>query len=162
VAALWNRGSGSAPPILQTIEEAARTLGVQLRPIEIASSEAIAVGFETATTGSAEALVILPNAMFWNQRARFVALAAKNRMPAIYPEREYADDGGLLAYGANVPDNFRRAAGYVDKILKGAKPGDLPIQRPVKFEFLVNLKTANALGLSIPPSILDLADDVIE
>jgi putative ABC transport system substrate-binding protein len=165
-AVLWNRGSGSAMSMFQAIEEAARTLGVQLRPIEIASPEAIAVGFETATTGSAEALVILPNilpnAMFWNQRARFVALAAKNRMPAIYPEREYADDGGLLAYGANVPDNFRRAAGYVDKILKGAKPGDLPIQRPVKFEFLVNLKTANALGLSIPPSILDLADDVIE
>ena len=83
-------------------------------------------------------------------------------MPAIYPEREYADDGGLLAYGANVPDNFRRAAEYVDKILKGAKPGDLPIQRPVKFEFIVNLKTAQALGLSIPPSILDLADEVIE
>jgi putative ABC transport system substrate-binding protein len=148
--------------MLQAVEEAARTLGVQLGPVEIARPDAIVAGFETATTGGAEALVILPNAMFWNERARFVALAAKNRMPAIYAEREYADDGRLLAYGATVPDNFRRMAGYIDKILKGAKPGDLPIQRPVKFEFLVNLKTANALGLSIPFAILDLANEVIE
>ena len=100
--------------------------------------------------------------MFWNERARIVTLAAKHRMPAIYPEREYADDGGLLAYGANVPDNFRRAAGYVDKILKGDGPGDLPIQQPVKFELIVNLKTAKALGLTIPPAILARADEVIE
>jgi putative ABC transport system substrate-binding protein len=100
--------------------------------------------------------------MFWNQRTRIVALAAKHRMPAIYPEREYVDDGGLLSYGQDIPDNFRRAAGYVDKILKDAKPADLPIQQPTKFQLVVNLNTAKALGLTIPPAILDLADEVIE
>jgi len=160
VAELWN--PATTVPFLRVTEEAARSLGVQLRYIEIGSPDDIAGGFETAVDGGAEALVILPKAMFWNERSRIVALAAKYRMPAIYPEREYADDGGLLAYGANVPDNFRRAAGYVDKILKGAKPGDLPIQQPVKFELIVNVRTAKALSLTIPLSILDRADEVIE
>jgi putative ABC transport system substrate-binding protein len=93
---------------------------------------------------------------------RIVALAAKHRMPAIYPEREYADDGGLLAYGQDIPASFRSAATYVDKILKGAKPADLPIQLPTRFELVVNIKTAQALGLTIPPAILTRADEVIE
>jgi putative ABC transport system substrate-binding protein len=156
------RNPASAVAFLRAAEEAAHSLGVQLRSIEIGSPDGIAGGFETATAGGAEALVILPNAMFWNERAQFVALTAKTRMPAIYPEREYADDGGLLAYGANVPDNFQRAAGYVDKIFKGAKPGDLPFQQPVKFELIVNLKTAKELGLTIPPAMLARADEVIE
>jgi len=160
VAELWN--PATAVPFRRATEEAARSLGVQLRSVEISSPDDIAGGFETAVAGGAEALVILPNAMFWNERSRIVALAEKYRMPAIYPEREYADDGGLLAYGANVPDNFRRAAGYVDKILKGAKPGDLPIQQPVKFELIVNARTAKALSLTIPPAILARADEVIE
>jgi putative tryptophan/tyrosine transport system substrate-binding protein len=143
-----------AVPRLRATEEAARSLGVQLLPVEVGSPDGIASG--------AEALVIIPNAMFWNERARIVALVAQHRMPAIYPEREYADDGGLLAYGANVPDNFRRAAEYVDKIFKGAKPGNLPIQQPVKFDLIVNVKTAKALGLTIPSSILARADEVIE
>jgi putative ABC transport system substrate-binding protein len=100
--------------------------------------------------------------MFWNERGRIVTLAAQYRLPAIYEEREYANDGGLISYGRNVSENFRQAAGYVDKILKGAKPGDLPIQQPTRFELVVNLKTAQALGLTIPPSILDRADEVIE
>jgi ABC-type uncharacterized transport system substrate-binding protein len=100
--------------------------------------------------------------VFWFERARIIALAAKYRMPAAYPEREYADDGGLLAYNQNVSAQFRRAAGYVDKILKGARPADLPIQLPTKFELVVNLKTAQALGLTVPPSILARADEVIE
>ena len=89
-------------------------------------------------------------------------LVSATRLPAIYPEREYVEDGGLMAYGANIPDNFRRAASYVDRILKGANPADLPIQQPVKFDFVVNLKTAQALGLTVPPSILARADEVIE
>jgi putative ABC transport system substrate-binding protein len=147
---------------LRSTAEAAQTLGVQLHPVEIATPEAIAAGFETVIAGGAEALVVLGDAMFWNHRERIVALAAKSRIPAIYPEREFAVAGGLLAYGPNVADNFRRAAGYVDKILRGAKPADLPIQRPTKFELVVNLKTAKALGLTIPQSILARADEVIE
>jgi putative tryptophan/tyrosine transport system substrate-binding protein len=161
IAALWNPAEGSSG--LRSTEEAARTLDVQLRPVEVATPEEIAAGFEAVEASGAEALVVLPNAMFWNQRARIVALAAKHRMPAIYPERIYADDGGLLAYGRNVPDLWRSVlAGYVDKILKGAKPGDLPIQQPTKFDLIVNLKTAGTLGLTIPPSILARADEVIE
>jgi putative tryptophan/tyrosine transport system substrate-binding protein len=160
MAALWNP-SGPVS-VRRATEEAAGILGVELRTIEVAVPGEISNGFEAAAAGGAEALVVLPDAMFWNERARIVALAAKHRMPAIYPEREYADDGGLLAYGSNIPDQFRRAATYVDKILKGAKPADLPIQRPTRFEMVVNLKTAGALGLAIPQSILARADEVIE
>ena len=160
VAALWNpAGSRSQHRVT---EEAARTLGVQLRTIEVATPNEIPTGFEGAKAGRAEGLVIEPDAMFWNERARIVGLAAKYRMPAIYPEREYVDDGGLLAYGPNIPDLFRRAATYVGKVLKGAKPGDLPIDQPTRFELIVNLKTADALGLTIPPPILARADEVIE
>ena len=107
-------------------------------------------------------MVVIPDGMFYAYRRDVVALINAARLPAIYPEREYADDRGLMAYGTNVPDNFRRAADYVDRILKGAKPGDLPIQEPVKFDFVVSLKTAHELGLTIPPVILGRADEVIE
>jgi putative tryptophan/tyrosine transport system substrate-binding protein len=107
-------------------------------------------------------VVVLSDAMFWNHRQAIIALVNGARLPAMYPEREYADDGGLMAYGPSGPDNFRRAAGYVDRILKGAAPGDLPIQEPVKFDFLVNLKTARELGLTIPPATLSFTDEVIE
>jgi putative tryptophan/tyrosine transport system substrate-binding protein len=160
VAALWDPASTMSAR--RATEEAARTLGVELLTIEVATPDEIPAGFEAAAAGGAEALVVLPNAMFWNERARIVALAAQHRVPAIYPEREYVDDGGLLAYGQDIPDWFRRAATYVDKILKGAKPGNLPIERPTKFELVVNIKTASALGLTIPPAIRDLADKVIE
>ena len=160
IAALRN----PAIPVLslQATEETARALGLQLRPITVAAPDEIAAGFETAVGNGAEALVVLPDAMFWNERGRIVALAAQRRLPTIYEEREYANDGGLISYGRAVSEQFRRAAGYVDKILKGAKPGDLPIQQPVKFELIVNLKTAKELGLSIPSAILARADEVIE
>jgi putative tryptophan/tyrosine transport system substrate-binding protein len=107
-------------------------------------------------------VVVVPDGVFYNYRRDVVALINAARLPAIYPERDYADDGGLMAYGANVADNFRRAAGYVDRILKGAKPGDLPIHELVRFDFVINLKTAGELGLTIPPSILAQATEVIE
>ena len=99
---------------------------------------------------------------FWNHRATIIAVAQAARRPAIYPEREYADDGGLIAYGPNIPDSFRRAAGYVDRILRGAKPGDLPIDEPAKFDFIVNLRTARAFGFAISPDFLSAANEVIE
>jgi len=105
---------------------------------------------------------VLPDAMFWNHRVAIITLAAAARVPAVYPEREYATDGGLAAYGANIPDSFHRAAGYVDRILHGAKPGDLPIEEASKFDFVVNLRTARAFGLSLSPDFLVIANQVIE
>ena len=148
-AALWVPSFGTAG--LHATEEAAHSLGVQLSAVEIPSAAEIPTGFGAAIAAGAEALVVVPAAMFWNERTQIVGLAAKHRLPGIYPEREYTDDGGLISYGPDVRDNFRRAAGYVDQILKGANRGDLPIQQPSKFELVVNLKTAKALGLTVPP-----------
>src|SRR5262249_14449547 len=106
------------------------------------------------------ALMVVGDAVFFNQRKLIVDRAAANLLPAIYPEREYAEAGGLIAYGPSVPDNFRRAAGYVARILKGEHADDLPVQQPAKFELVINLKTAKAIGIAIPPTLL--ADDVIE
>ena len=160
IAALWN----PAMPVLtlRATEEAARTLGLELRTVEVGAPDEITAGFEAAVGAGAEALVVLPDVMFAHERARIIALAAQHRLPAIYEDREYAIDGGLLTYGRDVLEQFRLAAGYVDKILKGAKPADLPIQQPTRFQLVVNLKAAKALGLTIPPAILDLADEVIE
>ena len=114
------------------------------------------------TRARAGALTVLASAMFFSERRRLVDLAAKNRLPAVYPSREFVDAGGLMSYGPNLADLYRRAATYVDKILKGAKPADLPVEQPTKFELVINLKTAKALGLTIPQSVLGRADQVIE
>jgi putative tryptophan/tyrosine transport system substrate-binding protein len=143
-------------------EEAARSVGLTVVPVEVASPAALRALYPDTLGKPGRPLVVVSDAMFWNHRREIVALAAAARVPALYPEREYADDGGLMAYGPSVPDNFRRAASYVDRILRGQKPGDLPIQEPVKFDFVVNLKTAKALGISLPPLILAQADEVIE
>jgi putative ABC transport system substrate-binding protein len=161
VAVFWNPAAAPSSQVRGT-EVAARELGVRLQPIEITTADQIASGFDTALTGEAEGLIVINDAMFWNERVQIVALAARSRLPAIYPEREYADDGGVLVYGPNVPDNFRRAAAYIDKTLKGAKPGDLPIEQPVKFEFIINRKAGNALGWTVPSTLLVRADEVIE
>jgi putative tryptophan/tyrosine transport system substrate-binding protein len=117
--------------------------------------------FSDMTRGRAGALTVLTGTMLFHERRRLVDLAAKNRLPAMYPWRDGVDAGGLMAYGAHLPDLHRRAATHVDKILKGAKPGDLPVEQPTKFEFVINLKTAKALGLTIPQSILARADEII-
>jgi putative ABC transport system substrate-binding protein len=145
----------------EQIETAARSMGLgNVQRVEAESAAALrALG--PAVFSVADGVIVLPSGMFYNFHRDVVALVNAAGLPAIYPEREYADDGGLMAYGANVPDNFRRAADYVDRILKGTKPGDLPIQEPVKFDFVVNLNTAHALGLTIPPVVLDRATEVI-
>ena len=162
VTALVNPSAPSSKLAFEQTETAARSLGLgNVRRVEAESAVALRALRPEVFSG-ADAVVVVPNGTFYNFRRDVVALLNEARLPAIYPEREYADDGGLMAYGANVPDNFRRVADYVDRVLKGAKPGDLPIQEPVKFDFVVNLKTAKALGLTIPPAMLDLADEVIE
>ena len=161
VSALVNPANRTSKYFEQT-ETAARALGLgNLRRVE-AESAAVLHTLRPAVFSGADAVIVLPDGVFYHFRQDVVALVNEAHLPAIYPEREYADDGGLMAYGANVPDNFRRAADYVDRILKGAKPGDLPIQEPVKFDFVVNLRTAKDLGLTIPPLILARADEVIE
>jgi putative ABC transport system substrate-binding protein len=118
--------------------------------------------FRTAVREQADAMYVLPSPTFSHHRARLAELAVKHRLPGIYEDKGYVEAGGLMAYGPDFPDLFRRSASYVDRIFKGAKPGDLPIEQPTKFEFVVNLKTAKALGLTIPPSLLQRADQVIE
>jgi len=141
---------------------AARALGVQLQVVEAQSPAEFDRAFSDMTRARAGALAVLPSPMFTSERERLVDLAAKNRLPTMFPYSEFVDAGGLMAYGANLADLSRRAAAYVDKILKGAKPGDLPVEEPTKFELVINLKTAKALGLTIPPSLLQRADHIIE
>jgi putative ABC transport system substrate-binding protein len=165
VAVLWQPGAGSersAKDILKGAEVAARALGVQPQFVETREPADLDRAFSDMTRARAGALTMLPGNMFINEQRRLVDLAAKSRLPALYPVREFVDAGGLMAYGPNLADLFRRAATYVDKILKGAKPADLPVEQPTTFELVINLKTAKALGLTIPRSVLARADQVIE
>jgi putative ABC transport system substrate-binding protein len=165
VAVLWLPGAlgeRTDKDMLTGVEVAARALGVRVQFVEARGPADFDRAFSDMTRAHAGALTVLPSNMFLRERRRLVDLAAKNRLPAVYTSREFVDAGGLMAYGANLADSFRRAATYVDKILKGAKPGDLPVEQPTKFELVINLKTAKALGLTIPPSLLGRADQVIE
>jgi putative ABC transport system substrate-binding protein len=163
VAVLWQPGhfgGRTETDMLKGAEVAARALGVRLQFVEARGPVDFDRAFSEMTKARADALIVLP--VLFDERRRIVDLAAKNRLPAVYPLREYVDAGGLMAYGASLTDLFRRAATYVDKILKGAKPADLPVEQPTKFELVINLKTAKALGLTIPPTLLARADEVIE
>ena len=165
VAVLWQPGGlgeRTEKDQLKEADVAARALGVRLQFVEARGPADIDRAFSDMTRARAGALTVLTGAMFFIERRRLVDLAAQNRLPAVYPWREGVDVGGLMAYGPNIPDLSRRAATYVDKILKGAKPGDLPVEQPTKFELVISLKTAKALGLTIPPSLLQRADQVIE
>ena len=148
--------------MLKKAEVAARALGVRLQFVEARGPADFERAFSDMTRERASALTVRPAPMFVSERRRLVDLAAKYRLPAVYPWREFVDADGLMAYGPNLADLYRRAAPYVDKILKGAKPGDLPVEQPTKFELVINLKTAKALGLTIPPSLLQRADQVLE
>ena len=148
--------------MLQGAEAAARALGVRLQFVKAHGSADFDRAFLDVTRARAGALAVWGGAIFNSERRRLVDLSAKHRLPTVYPSRDFVDGGGLMAYGANLADLFRRAATYVDKILKGTKPGDLPVEQPTKFELVINLKTAKALGLTIPPSLLARADQIIE
>ena len=162
VAVLQNAGNPVSPDELREIEAAARVLGLQLHVLAVRHPDELDSVFAAMTREGAEALLMQGDAVFWYHRTRVVALAAQHRLPAVFDAREFADAGGLMTYGASVPDSHRRAAVYVDKILKGTKPADLPVERPMKFEFVINLKTAKALGVTIPPALLFQADEVIQ
>jgi putative ABC transport system substrate-binding protein len=165
VAVLWHPGflpERTERDRLKGAEAAARSLGVRLQFVEARGPADFDRAFSDMTRARAGALTVFASNMFFGERRRLVDLAAKNRLPAVYSLREYVDAGGLMAYGPNAADLFRRAAVYVDKILKGAKPGDLPVEQPTKLELVINLKTAKALGLTIPPSVLGRADEVIQ
>ena len=165
VAVLWHPGAFSEPTIremLNEVAQAAGTLGVQLQLVEVRSADEFDHAFTTMVGARAEALFQFPSTLFFNERRRIVDLAARHRLPAMFNAREFVQLGGLIAYGANLAELNRRAAAYVDKILKGAKPFDLPIEQPTKFELFINLKTAKALGLAVPDRLLVGADEVIE
>ena len=155
-------GERTDKDMLTGAEVAARALGVRLQFVEARSADEFAKAFSDMSSARAAALTVLPSNRFLRERRRLVDLAAKNRLPAVYTSREFVDAGGLMSYGASPTDSSRRAATYVDKILKGAKPGDLPVEQPTKFELVINLKTAKALGLTIPPSVLRRADQIIQ
>ena len=161
-AVLLNPGNLSNFAMLEETQVAARRLGIQLQLLEVRNPDELEPAFEAAMRGRAGALIAFDDPVIHSYRARIVALAAKRRLPAMYGTREFADEGGLMSYGPHRPDLYRRSGTYVDKILKGAKPADLPIEQPTKFELVVNLKTAKALGLTIPRSVLLRADQVIE
>ncbi len=148
--------------VLKQAEVAARALGVRFQLVEARGTADFDGVFSELTNARAGGLVVLSTPMFSSERTRLVDLAARHRLPTMFSFRSYVDAGGLMSYGPNVADLFRRAATFVDKILKGAKPVDLPVEQPTKFELVINLKTAKALGLTIPPSLLQRADQVIE
>ena len=162
VAVLSNPTVPSQALSLREAEAAARSLKLQLQVLEARAPGDFASAFAAMTKDRAGGLLTLSGSVFFAERSRIVELAAQSRLPAIYVAKEYVEAGGLMAYGPSIRESWRRAATYVDKILKGAKPGDLPIEQPTKFDLIINLKTAKALGLTIPPLLLQRADEVIQ
>jgi putative ABC transport system substrate-binding protein len=161
VAVLWTSTTPAHPLTLKEVEAAAKTLQLQVRTFDVRTPESLERSFRAIRGQRAEALMPLDGPFMFVQRRRIVDFAAKNRLPSVCSSRAYPDVGALMSYGPSFSDLYYRAATYVDKILKGAKPGDLPIEQPTKFDLIINLKTARALGLTIPPSLLQRADEVI-
>jgi putative ABC transport system substrate-binding protein len=164
VAVLLNRASPLEPrsAYLSETQAASRALDVTLHTYEVGGPEGFEGAFAAMTKARAEALYVVPDPFIHDRASRIVDLAAQSRLPAMYPYREAVQAGGLISYDVNLPDNFRRLGVYVDKILKGAKPADLPVEQPTKFELVINLKTAKALRLTLPQSLLSRADEVIQ
>ena len=162
VAVLWHPDIPWHKPMLKAIDAALPPLGLKALPIAVRGPDEFEGAFSTMTKEHVGALFVGDNPAYLIHRDRLLALAAKHRLPSLFGHREFVPAGGLMSYGPSLADLFRRAAGYVDKIRKGAKPADLPVDQPSKFELVINLKTAKALGLTIPPSLLQRADQVIE
>jgi len=163
IAVLINPNSQNAPLQMQSAEDGARLLGIELRPVlEVRSPPDLEKAFEGAVRGRAAAAIRMIDPLVFMLRNETAALAAKHRLPVIYPTSDDVEAGGLIAYGTNIPGQFRQAATFVDKILKGRKPADLPVQQPTKFEMVINLKAAKQIGLTIPPNLLARADRVIK
>jgi putative ABC transport system substrate-binding protein len=161
VAVLWNPDAPWHAKVIENLKAAAPSLSIELSLVSVRTAEQLGPAFSSISRAHAQALYVMEDPIFYTQRIALFKLASKARLPTVHGSRTYADAGGLVSYGANFGDLFRRSAGYVDKILKGAKPADLPIEQPTKFELVVNLKTAKALGITIPQSILVRADEVI-
>jgi putative tryptophan/tyrosine transport system substrate-binding protein len=161
VAMLVNPTNPQAGPLQKATEGAARSLALRFVPCVAASPADLEKAFEAAAKEHADGMITMPDAMFWNFRQRLVTLAAARRLPTIFAEREFVEAGGLMSYGPSVANNFRRAAIYVDKIFKGTKPEDLPVEQPTSVELVINLKTAKALGLMLPQSLVTRADELI-
>jgi putative ABC transport system substrate-binding protein len=155
-------GERTTASVVKDVEDAARTLGMQLQLVPADGPDDIAGAFSAMVKEHAGAFIVLPSPMLFGEHRRIVEFAANSRLPGIYQAREFVDVGGLMSYGANLDDLFRRTATYVDKILKGAKPAELPVERPTKFELVINLKAARTAGLTINRDILLVADEVIE
>jgi len=162
VAIMWNPDVRGAVLVYKETQSAAGSLRLHLQSVEVSRGGDFERAFSTLMTGRAEALIVVNSPFAFADRVQLAGLAEKHRLPSMYGPREFADAGGLMAYGPNLADGWRRAATYVDKILKGAKPGELPVEQPTKFELVINLKTAKALGLTLAPSLLGRADEVIQ
>ena len=162
VGILWEPANPTQPPSYREVERAAAALRVQIRSLEVRTAGDLDLAFSTVTRDRAAALMVFSGEVIFVNRRRIADFAARTRLPAIYSLREYVDVGGLMSYGPNFAEQFRQSAVYIDKILKGAKPADLPVEQPTRFELVINLKTAKALGLTIPPSLLARADEVIQ
>jgi ABC-type uncharacterized transport system substrate-binding protein len=162
VAIILNPGNPAATGVFKETQVVAQVMSLQLQAIEARNLKDLENAFEIVTTRGANALIVPPDPLIATYRQRVVELAARSRLPAMYDNREIAESGGLMSYGVNNSDLYRRAAVYVDKILKGAKPADLPVEQPTKFEFMINLKTAKQIGVTIPPNVLARADKVIK
>ena len=162
VAALFNPTNPTVVMALEQTQSAAPSLNVEVHPIAVRTPDEMNTAFAAMKAARPGAFIVMPDGMLYAQRTRIVAFAAASRLPALFPEPEVAQQGGLITYGPSVPANFRRAAAFVDKILRGTRPADLPVEQPAKLELIVNLKTAKALGLTFPDKLLALADGVIE
>jgi putative ABC transport system substrate-binding protein len=162
VAVIFDPANPTWAPYLRTLEAAAPTFGIQLTPAAVSNAAEIERDITAFSRKANGAIVVIPAPVTVLHRDKIIAMAAQHRLPAVYPYRFYALSGGFVSYGIDLPESYRRAASYVDRILKGAKPADLPVELPTKFELVINLKTAKALGITVPPTLLATANEFIE